>query len=333
MNKSPLPPEGEAPLYNIGVVSRMTGIPENNLRIWERRYGFPRSARTPGGHRLYSEEEVQRLKWVKQRVDGGMQISQAIKALEHMENEGRLPIAPIQRAAYSSFQTTPQSINISSEGLLESYLEALLSALYEHNIEAANMIIGEVLAVNTLEHIIIGLISPAFREIGEAWLRGDISVATEHFATNYLRQRLLLWQQNAPMAYPVAPILLCAAPDEWHEGGLLILNLLLRQLRWPTVYLGQAVPLDEMARFVADTSPAIVVITAMTEPTANELVGWPQHLGSAAQSGNPIVAFGGWIYTQKPELVNQTPGVYLGDTYHEAIQKLDTWMREINPML
>ena len=39
-------------IYNIGVVSRMTGVPVATLRVWERRYGFPRSERTPGGHRL-----------------------------------------------------------------------------------------------------------------------------------------------------------------------------------------------------------------------------------------------------------------------------------------
>ena len=68
-------------LYNIGVVSRMTNIPAATLRIWERRYGFPESERTDGGHRLYSEKEVQRLRWVKVKIDGGMQVRQVIRAL------------------------------------------------------------------------------------------------------------------------------------------------------------------------------------------------------------------------------------------------------------
>ncbi len=42
----------EEPVYNIGIVARMTGVPENTLRVWERRYDFPQSARTEGGHRL-----------------------------------------------------------------------------------------------------------------------------------------------------------------------------------------------------------------------------------------------------------------------------------------
>jgi DNA-binding transcriptional MerR regulator len=52
------PPSAE-PIYNIGAVTRLTGIPITSLRAWERRYGFPHpSGRTPGGHRLYSEKDV-----------------------------------------------------------------------------------------------------------------------------------------------------------------------------------------------------------------------------------------------------------------------------------
>src|SRR5512140_1628448 len=84
---------GEEHLFNIGVVSRMTDIMEATLRVWERRYDFPSSARTAGGHRLYSQQEILRLKWVKLRVEEGMQVSKAIRALYRLEQEGGLPSA------------------------------------------------------------------------------------------------------------------------------------------------------------------------------------------------------------------------------------------------
>src|SRR5690349_9893330 len=73
------------PLYNIGLVARMVGVPVSTLRVWERRYDFPTTTRTAGKQRLYSEREVARLRWVKARVDQGMQVSQAIKALHHQD--------------------------------------------------------------------------------------------------------------------------------------------------------------------------------------------------------------------------------------------------------
>src|SRR5439155_1152306 len=62
-------------------------IPMSTLRVWEQRYGFPKSARTAGGHRLYSERDIQRITWVKESMDGGMKTSQAIRALESLEQE------------------------------------------------------------------------------------------------------------------------------------------------------------------------------------------------------------------------------------------------------
>ncbi len=81
----------DEPIYNIGVVSRMTGIPVATLRVWERRYQFPSAGRTAGGHRLYSEQELARLRWVKSTIDEGMQTSQAIRALHSHERQGRIP--------------------------------------------------------------------------------------------------------------------------------------------------------------------------------------------------------------------------------------------------
>jgi len=87
MNPEDMTPN-EEPLFNIGAVARMTDIPEATLRVWERRYHFPHSARTAGGHRLYSQQEVERLQWVKKHLDNGMQASLAIQALRRAEQEG-----------------------------------------------------------------------------------------------------------------------------------------------------------------------------------------------------------------------------------------------------
>src|SRR5438309_5196936 len=40
----------------------MLGVSPNTLRSWERRYGFPRPQRSPGGHRQYALAEIEALK-------------------------------------------------------------------------------------------------------------------------------------------------------------------------------------------------------------------------------------------------------------------------------
>src|ERR1041384_1482425 len=102
MNVLNLASASDEPLYNIGIVSRMTGIPVATLRVWERRYGFPNATRTPGGHSLCPKREFIRLRWVKARVDDGMQPGQAIRARHHMEHErhsSEIAPAPVTRPA------------------------------------------------------------------------------------------------------------------------------------------------------------------------------------------------------------------------------------------
>jgi len=57
--------------YRIGAVSRLTGIPPDTLRVWERRYDLVTPQRSEGGGRLYSQEDVTRLSVIKRLVDSG----------------------------------------------------------------------------------------------------------------------------------------------------------------------------------------------------------------------------------------------------------------------
>ena len=45
--------------YSIGEFARLSGITATTLRAWQRRYGLLKPERTDGGHRLYSDEDVQ----------------------------------------------------------------------------------------------------------------------------------------------------------------------------------------------------------------------------------------------------------------------------------
>jgi len=58
--------------YSIGEFARLCGINATTLRAWQRRYGLLKPIRTDGGHRLYSDEDVQQalkiLDWVKKGV-------------------------------------------------------------------------------------------------------------------------------------------------------------------------------------------------------------------------------------------------------------------------
>ena len=68
-------------VYRSGAVARLTGIPVQTLRVWERRYKIVGPRQSATGQRQYSSEDVARLTVIKQLVDSGHAIG-SIAALE-----------------------------------------------------------------------------------------------------------------------------------------------------------------------------------------------------------------------------------------------------------
>jgi DNA-binding transcriptional MerR regulator len=295
----------------------MTGVSMATLRAWERRYKFPASERTAGGHRLYSEKDVMRLRWVKDRIAEGLQTAQAINALRHQEQTGNLRLVEILPPGMTEERPNKSGAHLSS------YQEQLLKTLLERDLGTADCVLGEALAISAPEQLILEVIGPTMAQIGEAWEAGEASIATEHLATNYLRQRLLMWMLSGPPPKPVSPIILACAPEEWHEGSLLILGALLRRRRWPVAYLGQAVPLADLAGFVRDLHPALVVLVAMTETSATHLLDWPHWMPEIAQAGKPVICYGGRVFETQPEWRLKMGGFYLGGNFAEGLHNIE----------
>ena len=81
-------PESEVGIYAIAAASEMTGIPVTTLRSWEKTFGVVRPCRTEGGHRLYSQDDIARLRWLKAKIDEGVQPSVAHRLLQR--EQGRI---------------------------------------------------------------------------------------------------------------------------------------------------------------------------------------------------------------------------------------------------
>ncbi len=308
-------------IYNIGVVARMTGIPAATLRIWERRYDFPVCVRTEGGHRLYTRTEIDRLRWVKAKTDSGMQVRQAVRALETLDTQVELSAADF--STLNTAQESDMGLTPASESYLQILQHRLQDYLLRHQVDAADAIFDEAMALYTPEDIILHLVGPTLSEIGMGWEKGEVQIATEHLASHYLRQRLIVWMNVGPPVFDVPPVVLACAPGEYHEGGLLMFGALLRRRRWPVAYLGQSIPLVEVASFVKQTAPSAIVVIAMTEEPATALQAWPAALPEVAESGRPAFGFAGRIFNLKPEWRSRVPGLFLGATLDEGIQTLE----------
>ena len=199
------------PKYTIKTVASQTGIRPVTLRAWERRHEVLTPHRSDNRYRLYSERDVAILRWLKNRIDSGISISIAVSELRSMTNKDMwpeaVPSAPVRQAGYNA---TPP----------EQYASRLAQSLMQHDETSASDLLREAHAIFDLMTIFMQILVPALVEIGDAWYNGRIRVTTEHFASAFLRGKLLSLLQAYPIPaqcplYPAWE----AAPTEQHELG------------------------------------------------------------------------------------------------------------------
>ena len=75
--------DSDTPLYNIAAVVQRTGVPATTIRAWERRYAYPKPHRDEGGQRLYSEHDVETIRWLLDQTTQGVAISRAVDMLRN----------------------------------------------------------------------------------------------------------------------------------------------------------------------------------------------------------------------------------------------------------
>lgn len=307
-------------LFGIGAVTQITGIPEATLRAWERRFHFPQALRSPGGHRQYTQQDVLHLLWVRMQLDDDMRAGRAIRARLLTQRD----------AAIATALHEPVAASAPPDPALASIQQPLLERLLAYDSAGGSAILRAAVAHYQLERVVLDVVGPTFTAIGDAWSAGRAEIATEHFASNFLRHQLLAWMRASPAPFHVRPVVLACAPEELHEGSLLMLGTLLRQSRWPVHYLGQMLPVPELAVLVDRVQPALIVFVAMSEMSALALADWPQWLGDRMEPQLPIIGYGGRSFTTTPALADRVPGALLGSTLEEGWRRIHRLMLHLN---
>ena len=114
-----------------------------------------------------------------------------------------------------------------------------------------------------------GVIAPAMHEVGERWVRGEMSVAEEHLATTITFAVVALVRHVAQVeaARRDRSVLLATVQGEQHALGLQMASDLLEAAGFETRLLGADVPLEDLCDMASDESPDLVALS-LTMPEA-----------------------------------------------------------------
>lgn len=214
-------------LINISAVERDTGLTKDTLRMWERRYDFPKPLRDHNGERAYPPDQVEKLRLVKRLMDRGHRPGKII-GLTAVELE-RLGAEP-------SSETAPRQD-----------IEAFVRLIKAHQLAELRRHLSQTMARQGLQNFVIDTVAPLNVAVGDAWMRGYLAIFEEHLYSELMQSILRNAVASIQPQGRSPRVLLTSFPGELHNLGLLMVEATLAVEGTSCIPLGTETPAAEIA--------------------------------------------------------------------------------------
>jgi DNA-binding transcriptional MerR regulator len=273
-------------LLRIDAAARVTGVSAHALRMWERRYGSIASERSEGGYRLYTGDDLARIRLIKELLDRGHSIGQlatldldSLSAFKRQElgEPHAAEVLPIAQLTRTRFFTA---------------IEKLDSDEAERTLAAARIAFGTYA-------LITDVIAPILTEVGDRWHDGSISVAHEHAASAVVRGQLFDLLRTLRVSRDAPPVV-CTTPEgELHEMGAMMSAVVLGDAGMRCVYLGPSLPASDIGRAVklSKAGYAVISLVGLEQEQAERELG---KIRRAVPKSVPILIGGAAAPTSLP---------------------------------
>jgi DNA-binding transcriptional MerR regulator len=258
----------EAGVLRIGELTRRVGLSEHVLRAWESRYGLITPMRSPGGFRLYSDDDEQRVRRMQFHLARGLRAAEAARAAIADSDP------PVGSPATGRRDRADQAELVA----LAADLRTALDALDE---PAAQAVLDRLMANYTLAATLRDVVVPYLRELGDRWATGDITIIQEHFASNVIRGRLAGLARDWGTGAGPRAVLACP-PGELHDLPLLIFGIILNRQGWRIDFFGANTPIGEVIDSARRSPPDLVVVAATVPKRLTAIRADLAHLAAVA---------------------------------------------------
>lgn len=250
-------------------------ITHSSLRFLERE-GLVSPQRTPGGHRLFSLQDVDRVRQIKQWQEQRLSLNEIRRRLEWRD---AFPVSALAaRLTHDFLCGRPTAI---PELLQADDLGVPLAVLFQQ------------------------VLLRTQAEVGRRWQAGDLSVGQEHEITEMVRDAItqLAWRHALEPHGP--PILAACAPGEHHDVGLRMVVALLRAQGRRVHFIGSNVDTPLLAEEIRNRQPAVVLLSAMLPerlPALRQLIN--DLRVDVATRDIPVVVGGGLVQVMEADVTH-----------------------------
>jgi len=223
--------------FPIRTVSEVTGVNSVTLRAWERRYGLIKPLRTPKGHRLYSQQDIQLIQEILDRLSQGMSISQIARDILN--------------------KTTDES---DAADTWSQYSRRMIEAIVRFDEHTLDSVYNDAMSLYPVDIVTSRLIMPLLEELGNRWEKKSGSVAEEHFFSVYLRNKLGARFHHQNLKNNGPKLIMACLPGEYHEFGILLFALTAHSKGYQVILLGTDLPVAELVQVAQRTDSQGIVL-------------------------------------------------------------------------
>lgn len=257
---------GTDPRHSIGVAETRTGLSAHTIRAWEKRYGAVEPERSEGGHRLYSDEEIRRLRLLHELTRRGHRISH-VAGLSTDEVEALLEETRTEarRAEAESASSARGGAAAGDEGGVRTaeLRDELFAAILEYDGNRLEAAFRRGALELSARELIEGVIAPLLTRVGAAWQEGEVTPGQEHLLSGIV-MRTLGWILDSYRPAPDAPAVVVATPaGQRHNLGALLAAATAASGGWRPVYLGGDLPAAEIAAAARRTDASAVALSVV----------------------------------------------------------------------
>lgn len=221
----------------IGVAARRTGIPEETLRAWERRYGFPSPQRRSGGSRLYSEADIVKLQLLGRALVAGFRPGDVI----------HLAVAELTHLTETAVRDRDSHAPLATPVGRHDAVAQVLTALREDDVVSVRELLHGFAVQFGPKAFVTECAHPLIVHVGAAWAEGQLDVRHEHLASAFLQTELRSMLAAIPDLPRAKILVLTTLPEEPHSLPLDMVAVYISALGMAARLLGTSTPADQIA--------------------------------------------------------------------------------------
>jgi MerR family transcriptional regulator, light-induced transcriptional regulator len=236
--------------FTIKHLEQFTGIKAHTIRTWEQRYDLFSPERQGNNIRIYTDQDLVKILNISLLYNAGLKISK-IAALSEKQLQEKVK----------------ELVFAQPDGQTPGILEQLAIAMINLDEPEFERLVNSQTNKLGFEKMVTEILFPFLHKTGLMWQIGMISPTQEHFATNIIRQKLIVAvNQLASISNPEKKTFLFFLPEnDLHELSLLFYNYVARSSGNRTYYFGQSLPLSGLQEIIVKIKPDYLV-SVITQP-------------------------------------------------------------------